>query len=78
MFLRNLSQRSELTDAGIGEEDVEFALLLADGLINLIDIPQARDISLDTGCLRADLENRLVEFFLAASRDVHRGASLCE
>ena len=78
MFLLNLSQRSELTDAGIGEEDVEFALLLADGLINLVDIPQARDISLDTGCRLADLANRLVEFFLAASRDIYRGAALCE
>jgi hypothetical protein len=33
VFLLNLSQRSELTDAGIGEEDVEFALLLADSLM---------------------------------------------
>ena len=45
MFLVNLSQRSEFADAGVGEEDVEFALLLADDLINLVDIPQARDVS---------------------------------
>ena len=40
MFLLNLSQRSKLTDACIGEEDVEFALLLADGLINLSISPR--------------------------------------
>ena len=39
VFLLNLSQRSELANAGVGKEDVEFALLLADGLINLVDIP---------------------------------------
>src|SRR3984957_141566 len=49
VLLADLSQRSELTGAGIGEEDVEFALLLANGLKDLVDIPQARDISLDTG-----------------------------
>jgi hypothetical protein len=57
VFLRNLAQRTELADAGVGEEDVESALLLADDPINLVDIPQARDIPLDKGCRRADLEN---------------------
>jgi hypothetical protein len=63
VLLVNLSQRSELADAGVGEKDVEFALLLADGLINFVDIPQARDISLDTGCRLADLANRLAAQF---------------
>ena len=40
MFLLNLSQRSELANAGVGEENVEFALLLADGLVNLVDKPE--------------------------------------
>jgi hypothetical protein len=78
VFFVNLPQRSELADAGVGEKDVEFALLLPDGLINLVDILQARDISLDAGCRLADLANRLIEFFLSASSDVYFGAALCQ
>src|SRR6266851_3473798 len=56
-------------DSGVGEDDVEFALFALDLFEETVQISHVRDVSLDSGYIRADLLDRGIELRLCPARD---------
>src|SRR5882724_9149186 len=68
MLLRDLSQRSKLTKAGVSEKDIDSPLRL-DRLVEAIKVGQFGNVSLNAGNIAADCLHGVVEFLLATARD---------
>src|SRR5271168_4437716 len=69
MLLRDLTKGNEFTNAGIGKDNIDPPLHLADCLVKAIKICQFCDISLNARDVVADCVYGLVEFLLTPSRD---------
>src|SRR5258708_40157916 len=68
MLLRDLSQGSKFSNAGVGENDIDSSLRL-DGLVETIEVGQSGNVSLNTSDVAADRLHGRVELFLTTARD---------
>src|ERR1700730_2271979 len=68
MLLRDLSEGSKFSYAGVGENHIDSPLRL-DGFVEMVKVGQFGDVSLNASDVAADLLYGLVEFFLATARD---------
>src|ERR1700730_6620709 len=68
MLLRDLSQGSKFSDAGVGENDIDSPLRL-DGLIKTVKVGQFGNVSLNASNVATDCFHGLVEFLLTTARD---------
>src|ERR1700734_1601786 len=69
MLLRDLTKGNEFSHAGIGKNNIDSPLHLADCLVETIKIGQFRDVSLNARHVAAYCLYGLVEFLLTPSRD---------
>src|SRR4029077_2692146 len=60
---------NKFADAGIGEKDIDSALLLSDGFVKTIKVSQFGNVSLNPRNVGADCFHGLVEFLLPPARD---------
>src|SRR6202043_4216906 len=67
-ILGDASQRREFAKTGIGENDIESALL-PDGLVETIQVGKFCYVSLNAGNVAADRLHGLIEFLLATAGD---------
>src|SRR5262249_46384089 len=74
VLLGDLSKRGDRQDAGVGEQDVEAALLPLHRGEQPVEVRKVRDVALHAGDVLADLCYRFIEFRLAASGDEDVGA----
>ena len=70
-FLADRAQGFEDADAGVGQENVDAALLGADPLEQAIEVVQLRDVALYGQDAAADLRRRAVQLRLAPAGDDH-------
>src|SRR5271163_3221135 len=68
MLLRDLSQGSKFSNAGVGEDDIDSPLRL-DGLVETVKVGQFGNVSLNTSNVVTDCFHGLVEFLLTTARD---------
>src|SRR5260370_28550297 len=68
MLLSDFVERNKFRNAGIGEDDVKFALFF-DGLIQTIEVGQFGNVSLNASDVAADRLYGRVELFLTTARD---------
>src|ERR1700756_1126760 len=66
MLLRNHSQWSKFSDAGVGENDIDAPLRLY-GLVETVKVGQFGNVSLNASDVAADRLNGFVEFFLTTA-----------
>src|SRR4051794_39897489 len=78
VLLSYLAQRGKLRNTGIGEDDVEPALLPLDLGEEAIEVAEVRHVSLDAGDVSPDLPDRRRRLGLAAPGDEDVGAFLYE
>src|SRR6202007_1664746 len=74
VLLGDLSERGQGWDAGVGEQDVEVALLLLDGGKQPDEVREVLDVAWHAGDVLADLPDRFVELRLSAAGDEDVGA----
>src|SRR5580658_4535368 len=60
---------NKLTNACVGENNVDSPLHLRDGLVKTIKVGQFGNVALNAGNIAADCLHGLVEFLLPAARD---------
>src|ERR1700722_4140865 len=77
MLLRDLSQGSKFSDAGICENDIDSPLRL-DGLVETIKVGQFGNVSPNSNNVGANCFHGLVEFLLTTAGDEDVGALLYE
>src|SRR5580658_2643838 len=77
MLLRDLTQGSKFSDAGVGENHIDFPLRL-DGFVDTVKISQLGDIPLSASDVTSDCLHGLVEFFLTTACDEYVSAFLDE
>src|SRR6202011_364844 len=65
----DLFERGQLTLAGAGEQDVDFAPFAADGLVEAVEVREISGVALYPGDVPTDELHGLIELLLAASRD---------
>src|SRR4030095_14103489 len=68
MLLRDLSQRSKLSDTGVSEKNIDSPIRL-DDFIETINVGQFGNVSLNACNVLADCLHGLVEFLLATACD---------
>src|ERR1700751_3527777 len=68
MLLRNLSQWSKFSDAGVGENDIDSPLRLY-GLVETVKVGQFGNVSLNASDVATDCLNGLVELLLTTPHD---------
>src|SRR5262245_18840408 len=78
VLLSNLAERGKLRDAGVGEDDVEPALLALDLGEEAIEVAEVRHVSPDAGHISSDLLDRRRRLRLTAPGDEDVGAFLHE
>ena len=69
MLLRDRSKGDHPSAAGVGERNVNPALLLLHRGVRPIEICQLRDVTLNAGDILADLSDRDIELALTAAGD---------
>jgi hypothetical protein len=74
VLLADRPDRGQRQEAGVGEQDVEAALLALHGGEQLVEVRPVRDVARHAGDVLADLPDRLIEFRLAAAGDEDVGA----
>src|SRR5580704_3490363 len=77
MLLSDFVQGSEFSDAGIGEDDIDFTFS-RDDLVEAIKVGQLGNISLDASDVPTDCFHGLVEFSLPTTGNENVGALLHE
>src|ERR1700687_628525 len=73
MLFSDLPKGNKFAHAGVGENNIDSALHLRDGLVKAIKVSQLGNVSLNSRNVGADCLHGLVEFLLAAPRDEHIG-----
>src|SRR5258706_6065847 len=69
MLFSDLPKGNKFTHAGVGENNIDSAFHLSNGLVKTIKVSQLGNVSLNSRNVGADSLHRLVEFLLAAARD---------
>src|SRR5262249_22004956 len=67
-------ERGDRQDAGVGEQDVEAALLPLHRGEQSVEVREVRDVARHAGDVPADLPDRLLEFRMPAAGDEDMGA----
>src|SRR5580693_8017187 len=69
MFLGDAAQGGKLTEASVGEDNVDSPSLRLDGFIEPIKVNQLGDVSLDPGHIATNGFHRRVKLLLTTARD---------
>src|SRR5712675_1435647 len=69
MLFGDFTERNKFTNAGVGENNIDSPLHLADCLVETIQVGQFCDVPLNARHVAADCRHGLIEFLLAAARD---------
>src|SRR5258708_5236886 len=78
MFLCDAAQRGKLTEAGIGEDDIDSPPFHLDDFVEPIKVSQLGDVALDTGNIVPNGFHCLVKLLLATTRDEDVGPLIDE
>src|SRR5216684_113099 len=73
MLFGDSPKGNKFANTSVGENNVDSPLHLRDGLVKTIKVSQLGNVSLNSGNVGADFLHGVVEFLLAAARDVDVG-----
>src|SRR5882672_8504580 len=78
MLFGDFTEGNKFTNAGVGENNVDSPLQLTDCLVEMIQVGQFCDVSLNARHVTADCRDSLVQFLPAARHDEDIGTLLDE